>query len=109
MAIDFFCPANVCGAEKIAVKNPFISAEFNRILKHMESNWVQSMYHLSCIIDWLDLLISFEDAGIEANGVEDAATEPAFFSFDFLSFLLQGKKDILKISLCWDTALEIWT
>ena len=40
MAIDFFCPANVYGAKKIALKNPFISAEFDRILKHMESNWV---------------------------------------------------------------------
>ena len=40
MAIDFFCPAKVYGAEKIALKNPFISAEFDRILKHMESNWV---------------------------------------------------------------------
>ena len=48
-----------------------------------------------------NLLISFEeaDAGLEATTEEDAATEPPFFSFDFLSFLLQGKKDILKISL----------
>ena len=40
MAFDFFCPANVYGAKNIALKNPFISAEFDRILKHMESNWV---------------------------------------------------------------------
>jgi hypothetical protein len=46
-------------------------------------------------------MISFEeaDAGLEATTEEDAATEPPFFSFDFLSFLLQGKKDILKNSL----------
>ena len=43
MAIDFFCPAKVYGAEKIALKNPLISAEFDRILKHMESNWVLCM------------------------------------------------------------------
>ena len=48
-----------------------------------------------------NLLISFEEAeaGLEATTEEDAATEPPFFSFDFLSFLLQGKKDILKNSL----------
>jgi len=44
-------------------------------------------------------MISFEEAELEATTLEDAATEPAFFSFDFLSFLLQGKKDILKNSL----------
>ena len=57
-----------------------------------------------------NLLISFEEAeaGLEATTEEDAATEPPFFSFDFLSFLLQGKKDILKNSLWWGgTALEI--
>ena len=44
MAIDFFCPEKVYGAEKIALKNPFILAEFDRILKHVESNWALCMY-----------------------------------------------------------------
>ena len=48
MEIDFFCPAKVYGAEKIALKNPFISAEFDRILKHMESNLVLCTGDLFC-------------------------------------------------------------
>ena len=58
-----------------------------------------------------NLLISFEEAeaGLEATTEEDAATEPPFFSFDFLSFLLQGKKDILKNSLWWGAQhLRFW-
>ena len=48
-----------------------------------------------------NLLISFEEAeaGLEATAEEDKVTVVTFFSFDFLSFLLQGKKDILKNSL----------
>ena len=38
MAIDFFGPARVYEAYKIALKNSFISAQFDRILKHVELN-----------------------------------------------------------------------
>ena len=55
MAIDFFCPAKVYGAEKIALKNPFISAEFDRILKHMESNWVLCTLRTSFLCSYIQL------------------------------------------------------
>ena len=39
MAINFSGPEKAYEAEKIALKNSFISSQFDRILKHVESNW----------------------------------------------------------------------
>ena len=38
VAINFFGPARVYGTQKIALKNSFISAQFDSILKHVELN-----------------------------------------------------------------------
>lgn len=62
---------------------------------------LQSLTHTAK--SFKNLLISFveEVAGLETTAavVEGEGAEETFFSFDFLSFLLHGKKDMLKNSL----------
>ena len=54
MAIDFLWTPKVYGAAKIALKNPFISAQFDRILKHIESNWALCYgWYVVFMVSWV--------------------------------------------------------